>query len=55
MFSNSNKSAIKDFSYTITPSNLNTNFRNFQSYYSSNQKDFINLTSSGDGADKTFL
>ena len=54
MFSNSNKSAIKDFSYTITPSNLNTNFRNFQSYYSSNQKDFINLTSSGDGADKTF-
>ena len=54
MFSNSNKSSIKDFSYTITPSNLNTNFENFQSYYSPNQKDFINFTSSGDIKEKTF-
>ena len=54
MFSNSNKSAIKNFSYTITPSRLNTNFSNFQSYYSKNKQNFINLTSREDGADKAF-
>ena len=54
MFSNENKSVIKDFSYTITPSNINTNFSNFQSYFSHNQLDFKNLNSSGNGKDKTF-
>ena len=56
MFSNENKSAIKDFSYTITPSNINTNFNNFQSYFSHNQLDFKSLSSSenGNGKDKTF-
>jgi len=56
MFSNENKSAIKDFSYTITPSNINTNFNNFQSYFRNDQLDFKSLTSSenGNGKDKTF-
>ena len=56
MFSNENKSAIKDFSYTISPSNINTNFTNFQSYFTKDQNIFENLTSSGNGNgnDKTF-
>ena len=54
MFSNANKSVIKNFSYTITPSDINTNFRDFQSYFSSNQNNFINLTFRDDGKDKIF-
>jgi hypothetical protein len=54
MFSNENKSVIKDFSYTITPSNINTNLIKFQSFFSLNQKDFWNLSSSTNGKDKTF-
>ena len=54
MFSNENKSAIKDFSFTITPSNINTNFRDFQSYFTSDQKTFMNLTSNIAGKEKTF-
>lgn len=54
MFSNANKSVIKDFSYTITPSGINTNFRDFQSYFSSDQNNFINLTFRDDGKDKIF-
>ena len=54
MFSNENKSAIKDFSFTITPSNINTNFRDFQSYFTSDQKTFMNLASNIAGKEKTF-
>ena len=54
MFSNENKSAIEDFSYTIIPSNtINTNFKDFQSYYI-NQNDKNNLSSSINGKEKTF-
>ena len=55
MFSNENKSAIKDFSYIITPSSDITNIRVFQSHFSHNQKNFQNLTSSFNGKDKTFV
>lgn len=55
MFSNSDKSAIKDFSYTITPSNNNINLKGFQSYFTHNQKDFTILTPSGEGKEKSFI
>jgi len=54
MFSNENKSAIKNFIYTITPSNINTDFSDFQSYFSPDQKNITNLTYTVDGKDKTF-
>ena len=54
MFSNGDKSIIKDFSYTITPSDINTKFRDFQSYFSSDHNNFTNLTPREDGKDKTF-
>ena len=54
MFSNENKSAIKNFSYKISPSGINTDFRDFQSYFSHDQKDFKNLSSHPDDKDKTF-
>jgi len=53
MFSNENNSIIKDFSYTIIPSNLNTNFEDFQSFITDNEEDFINLTSPINIKDKT--
>ena len=54
MFSNENKSAIEDFSYTITPSDtINTNFKDFQSYYI-NQNENRNLSSSMNGKEKIF-
>ena len=54
-FSNENKSEIKNFSYTITPSGINTNFTNFQSYFSTNpnQNKFWPLSSTP-GKNKTF-
>ena len=54
MFSNENKSAIKDFSFTITPSNINTSFKDFETYITDDQKNFINLTSTIYEKEKTF-